>query len=161
MQERVNFGASKRAELIKNLHEKANIEKMTKKFEKCANKGWRKMLFKPGDMVWVHLRKESFPLQSKRKLQPWADGPFKVLRKINDNAYEIDLLDTYGVSSSFNVDDLSPFFGLGESRMTLFQGGEWYDQTSIVNLVDHSYWTYHLKPSETDATRGARATLWI
>jgi predicted NUDIX family NTP pyrophosphohydrolase len=74
-------------------------------------------------MVWVHLRKERFPEQRKSKLQPRADGPFKVLRKINDNAYEIDLPDTYGVNSSFNVVDLSPFFGLEESRMTLFQGG--------------------------------------
>jgi hypothetical protein len=124
VQERVNFDASKRTELIKNLHEKAraNIEKTTKKYEKHANKGRRKM-FEPGDMVWVHLRKERFPEQRKRKLQPWVDGPFKVLHKINDNAYEIDLPDTYGVSSGFNVADLSPFFGLEESRTTLFQGG--------------------------------------
>jgi hypothetical protein len=86
VQERVNFDAIKRAELIKNLHEKAraNIEKMTKKYEKCANKGRRKMLFEPGDLVWVHLRKERFPKQCKSKLQPRADGPFKVFRKIND-----------------------------------------------------------------------------
>jgi hypothetical protein len=125
VQERVNFDASKRAELIKNLHEKArsNIEKMTKKYEKSANKGRRKMLFEQGDMVWIHLRKERFHEQHKSKLQPRADGPFKVLRKINDNAYAIDLPDTYGVSSSFNMVDLSPFFGSEESRMTLFQGG--------------------------------------
>jgi hypothetical protein len=61
--------------------------------------------------------------QNQIKLQPRADGSFKVLGKINDNAYEIDLLDTYGVSSSFSVANLSPFFGLEESRMTLFQGG--------------------------------------
>jgi hypothetical protein len=78
------------------------------------------MLFKPGYMVWVHLCKERFLKQRKRKLQPRADGQFKVLRKINDNAYEIDLPDTYGVSSSFNVVELSPLFGLEESRMTLF-----------------------------------------
>jgi hypothetical protein len=125
VQELINFDASKRDELINNIHEKAraNIEKMTKKYEKRANKGRRKMLIKPGDMVWVHLRKERFPEQRKSKLQPRADGPFKVLRKINDNAYEIDLPDTYGVISNFNVANLSPFFGLEESRMTLFQGG--------------------------------------
>ena len=82
------------------------------------------MLLEPGDLVWVHLCKDRFPDQCKSKLQPQADGPFKVLRKINDNAYEIDLPSTYGVSTSFNVTDLSPFFGLEESRMTPFQEGE-------------------------------------
>jgi len=81
------------------------------------------MIFEAGDLVWVHLRKDRFPEQCKSKLQPRADGPFKLLRKINDNSYEIDLPCTYGVSTSFNVSDLSPFFGLEESRMTLFEGG--------------------------------------
>ena len=93
-------------------------------YEKRANKGRKKMLFEPGDLVWVHLRKDRFPEQRKSKLQPQADGPFKVLRKINDNAYEIDLPSTYGVSTSFNVTDLSPFFGSKESRMTPFQEGD-------------------------------------
>ena len=125
MQERVNFDASNRAEFVKNIHDRAraNIERMTKKYEKHANKGRKKVLFEPGDLVWVHLRKDRFPELRKSKLQPRADGPFKVLRKINDNAYEIDLPSTYGVSTSFNVSDLSPFFGLEESRTTLFQGG--------------------------------------
>jgi hypothetical protein len=39
--------------------------------------------------------------------------------------------------------------------------GDGCDHTSIVNLADHSYWTYHLKLSKTDTTRGARATLQI
>jgi len=67
MQERVNFDASKRAEFIKMLHEraKADIEKMTQLYEKCANKGRKKMLFEPGDLVWVHLRKDRFDKQRK------------------------------------------------------------------------------------------------
>jgi hypothetical protein len=56
-------------------------------------------------------------------LEPRADGPFKVLRKINDNACEIDLPSTYGVSMSFNVSNPSPFFGSEESRMSPFQEG--------------------------------------
>jgi hypothetical protein len=65
MQECMNFDASKRAELVNKLHDqaRANIEKMTKMYEKSANKGCKKMLFEPGDMVWVHLRKDRFPEQ--------------------------------------------------------------------------------------------------
>ena len=55
------------------------------------------------------MRKERFPKQRKSKLQPRGDGPFQVLERINDNAYRINILDEYGVSSSFNVTDLTPF----------------------------------------------------
>jgi len=148
MQERVNFDASKRAEFVKNLHDgaRANIEKMTKMCEKRANKGRKKMLFEPGYLVWVHLRKDRFPEQHKSKLQPRADGPFKVLHKINDNTYEIDLPSTYGVSTSFNVADLSPFFGLEESRTTPFQEGE--DDEDI--LADHVLEHVGHSPSNTN-----------
>ena len=48
----------------------------------------------------------------------------KCFTKINDNTYDIDLPSTYVVSTSFNVADLSPFFGLEESSTTPFQEGE-------------------------------------
>jgi hypothetical protein len=142
MQEHVNFGASKRAEFVKNLHDRAraNIEKMNKMYEKRANKGRKKMLFEPGDLVWVHLRKDRFPEQHKSKLQPRADGPFKVLRKINDNAYEINLPSTYGVCSSFNVAHRSPFFGVEESRMTpIHEGENDADMPLQATQVTHKY----------------------
>jgi hypothetical protein len=41
---------------------------------------------------------------------PRGDEPFKVLVKINDNAYKIDLQGDYGVSPTFNVANLSSFF---------------------------------------------------
>jgi len=58
----VNFNASKRAEIVKNIHDRAraNIEKMTKMYEKRTNMGCKKMLLEPGDLVWVHLH-EDFP----------------------------------------------------------------------------------------------------
>jgi hypothetical protein len=74
--------------------------------------------------IWFGFNFERIAFQNNaRALHPRTDGPFKVLRKINDNAYEIDLPNTYGVSTSFNVSKLYPFFGLEESRTTLFEGG--------------------------------------
>jgi len=40
---------------------------------------------------------------------PRADGPFKILEWVNDNAYKIDLQGAYQVSATFNVSDLSPY----------------------------------------------------
>lgn len=126
LQERANMEASKRADFVKKLHEKTKevIEAKVRSYASNANKTRKKMLFAPGDLVWVHLRKERFPEKRKSKLMPRGDGPFKVLAKINDNAYKIELPgDDYAVSATFNVADLSPFFGQDdtESRTTPFQ----------------------------------------
>ena len=42
---------------------------------------------------------------------PRADGPFKVLEKINDNAYKLELPADFGVSPTFNIADLKPYLG--------------------------------------------------
>jgi len=58
---------------------------------------------------------------------PRADEPFEVLEKINDNAYKINLLGEYGVSCTFNVADLSPYFEddhLENLRSNSLQQGE-------------------------------------
>jgi hypothetical protein len=88
-----------------------------------ANKGRKQVIFKPGDYVWVHLRKERFPSQRKSKLQSRGDGPFQVLEKVNDNAYKIDLPGEYGVSATFNVADLTPY-DMPDSRSNPFQERE-------------------------------------
>ncbi|XP_071933078.1 uncharacterized protein [Coffea arabica] len=109
--ERAYLDGKKRAEFVKQLHEKvrANIERRTAQYVKQANKGRQKLIFEPSDWVWLHMRKERFPVQRRNKLQPRGDGPFQVLERINDNAYKLDLLGEYGVSATFNVSDLAPF----------------------------------------------------
>jgi hypothetical protein len=83
--------------------------------------------FEPGDLVWLHLRKDRFPNLRKSKLLSRADGPFKVVAKINDNAYKHELPADFGVSPTFNIADLKPYLGEEdklESRTTQMQEGE-------------------------------------
>jgi len=122
--ERASLDGKRKAEMVKQLHEKVRqqIKKKTEQYATQANKGRKKVTFEPGDWVWVHLRKERFPLKRRSKLQPRGDGPFQVIARINDNAYKLDLPGEYNVSATFNVSDLSPFNVDGEdSRTNPFQ----------------------------------------
>ncbi|WZZ53164.1 hypothetical protein YC2023_053271 [Brassica napus] len=111
LSERVSIDGKRKTDTIKKLHEQvhANIAAKTKGYKRYANRKRKEVIFEEGDLVWVHLRKEQFPEERKSKLMPRVDGPFQILRKINDNAYQLDLQGKYDISSSFNVSDLSPF----------------------------------------------------
>ncbi|XP_071939171.1 uncharacterized protein [Coffea arabica] len=99
--ERVNLDGKNKAAYVRELHTKvrANIEKRTLQYIQSANKGCRKMVFEPGDWVWIHMRKERFPVKRRSKLLPRGDGPFQVLERINDNAYKLELPGEYGTMS--------------------------------------------------------------
>jgi hypothetical protein len=56
-----------------------------------------------------------------------ADDPFKILEKINDNAYKLELSLEFGVSPKFNISDLRPYLGEEDeipSKTTLIQERE-------------------------------------
>jgi hypothetical protein len=58
---------------------------------------------------------------------PRADGPFKILAKINGNAYKLELPPEFGVSPTFNIAYLRPYMGEEdefESRMNPLQERE-------------------------------------
>ncbi|KAL1212239.1 hypothetical protein V5N11_030308 [Cardamine amara subsp. amara] len=59
--------------------------------EQQANKKRCRMIFKPGEGLWIHLRKERFPNERKSKLMPRINGPFRIIKKLNNNAYQLDL----------------------------------------------------------------------
>uniref|UniRef100_A0A2N9FZ08 RNA-directed DNA polymerase n=1 Tax=Fagus sylvatica TaxID=28930 RepID=A0A2N9FZ08_FAGSY len=113
--------AEERAKEIKKLHEqiRGSILRNNEKYSKQANKHRKPAAFKEGDLVWIHLRKERFPSKRSSKLMPRADGPFRGLQRIAENAYKIELPGDYGVSATFNVSDLSPYYEDQEDQVDL------------------------------------------
>jgi hypothetical protein len=57
---KLNFDATQRAELMLKLHRttKENIERMNAKHKISGDKGRKQLDFAPGDLVWLHFRKE-------------------------------------------------------------------------------------------------------
>jgi hypothetical protein len=143
LHERVNMDITKRADIMKNLHDdtRKTIEEHVIRHTAKINKSKTPRIFEEGDLVWIHLSKDRFPHERNSKLKPQSDGPFKVLKRINDNAYVIDIpTSKYLVSNTFNIKDLSAFHGEmvnEESRSTLSQEGG-----------DDTGW-----PSDTSASR--------
>jgi hypothetical protein len=99
------FDASQRSEFILKMHEttKLNIEKMNEKYRIAASKGCKEVKLELGNLVWLHLRKS--------KLMSRSAVPFKILAKINNNAYKLELPPEFRVSPSFNISDLRPYLG--------------------------------------------------
>jgi hypothetical protein len=65
-----------------------------------------------------------------------AGGAFKILAKINDNAYKLELPPEFGVSPSLNISDLRPYLGEKDempSRTTSIQEGRMM-RASILRL---------------------------
>jgi translation initiation factor IF-1 len=61
--ERIHSDAKKRAEFILRMHEatKQNIEKMNEKYRITGSKDKQEIKLQPGDLVWLHLRRDRFP----------------------------------------------------------------------------------------------------
>jgi hypothetical protein len=76
----------------------------------------------------VYLRKGRLPTGVSGKLRNKKYGPCKILKKINNNAYIVDLPEDLAISSTFNVADIFEYFPPEDSelnsRTSSFQEGE-------------------------------------
>ena len=67
------------------------------------------MVFNLGDLICLHLSKGRFPSRRKNKLMAYGDGLFKVLKRIGDKTYKLELPGNMNVSATVNVGDLATY----------------------------------------------------
>jgi hypothetical protein len=70
-----------------------------------------------------------------------ADCPFKILEKINDNTYKLELPLEFGISPTFNILDLRPYLGEEDevpSRTTSIQEEEDNEGITMSDTTIHS-----------------------
>ena len=60
-----------------------------------------------GDEVLIRVHPERFPLGTLKKLQTRRRGSYKILRRFDFNAYKLDIPHDLGISSVFNVDNMT------------------------------------------------------
>nr|GLL48175.1 uncharacterized protein LOC109163967 [Ipomoea trifida] len=135
--------ASNMAEQVKNVQEevKAKLIASNAKYKAAADKKRRQQVFQVGEQVLIYLRKERYPAGTFHKLSPKKYGPFEIVRKINDNAYVVDIPDEWKISKTFNVADIFKFYPGQElypdeatSRTSFPQAGE-YDGVHTSNTI--------------------------
>nr|GEV51835.1 reverse transcriptase domain-containing protein [Tanacetum cinerariifolium] len=81
------------------------------KYKAEAHLKCRIVEFEVSDFVWVVQTKEHFPAHEYNKLAAKKIGPMEIVKKINSNAYRLQLPSHVCTSDVFNVKHLIPFVG--------------------------------------------------
>ena len=89
------------------------LEQSNLKYKAAVDKHRKHQVFKVGDHVMIYLRKERLPARVHDKLRQKHYEPSKVLKRINANAYMIDLPDNMNIFKTFNVVYISTYHPKG------------------------------------------------
>ncbi|GKA80020.1 transposable element [Tanacetum coccineum] len=96
------------------------LRRLQQKYKERHDRHRVKGKFQEGDLVWLHLGKERLKGEGK-KIKPIRYGPFRILKKIGENACQLELPSYMEMYSVVNVDKLKLF----ESSMLDEETGEY------------------------------------
>ena len=128
------------AEQVQSIQEnvKLKLQKSNEKYKIAANKHIQFKVFEVGDEVTVFLRKERILVRQHSELKQKKYGPFKITKKINDNAYVVDLPTSMGISMTFNVADI--YLYRPETTLEYPDRNSWLN-SSEVEVNDELCWS--------------------
>ena len=98
------------SELHKYIHDR--ITQPNAAYKHAADSHRRHRSFEVRDKVMVQLRPERYSPGTAMKLYARSAGPFRVLSRVGENAYVVDIHYSWGISSTFNVVDLAEYLAL-------------------------------------------------
>lgn len=132
--------AKEQADMLMKIHKQVhdNKVKANQQYQHRKNKGLKDTrTLKVGDFVWIHLRKERFPLMRKNKPMSRAIDPYQIIANLDKMQVKVDLPEEYGVSSIFNIGYLLPYLKETELRtIPSKQGGNEPIHIGSDNLQD-------------------------
>jgi hypothetical protein len=119
-----------------------NLQESTAKYKATADKKRRPLEFEEGVFVWAILTKDRFPISEYNKLAARKIGFIVIVKKINANAYQLNLPSHIKTADVFNIKHLVSFIddSLEEdvnSRANSIQPGE--------DDADRDAWEYMRK----------------
>ena len=102
--------ATRSIEQIQEIHQavQEQLEKSQAKYKARHDKHRMGHSFQVGDQVWLYISKDKMQGEGK-KLKPIRYGPFKILEKIGENSFRLDLPAYMHIYSVVNVDCLILF----------------------------------------------------
>ncbi|CAL9019280.1 unnamed protein product, partial [Prunus brigantina] len=102
--------AQKFLERVRKIHTKveAQLKRSQQRYKTRHDKHRVPCNFKEGDLVWLHLGKERLTGEGK-KLKPIRYGPFKIIKQIGDNAFQLELPPYMLMYSIINAENLKLF----------------------------------------------------
>jgi hypothetical protein len=83
----------------------------TENYKLQTDKHRRKVELKLGDVVLIRIRPDHFPNGVFQKLHQCQVGPFKILQRLGQNTYLLELPLDLHISLIFNVEDLTAYEG--------------------------------------------------